>query len=42
MVSPLQAYFLPSHENGEASVLEKLPQGSFPKTVRCWNSWDPQ
>jgi hypothetical protein len=23
--SPLQAYFLPSHENGEASILGKLP-----------------
>jgi hypothetical protein len=24
-VSPLQAYFLPSHGNREATVLEKLP-----------------
>jgi hypothetical protein len=25
VVSPLQAYFLPNHENGEAPVLGKLP-----------------
>jgi hypothetical protein len=29
MFSPLQAYFLPTHGNGEVLVLEKLPYGLF-------------
>jgi hypothetical protein len=29
VVSPLHVYFLPSHGNGKASVLGKLPYKSF-------------
>jgi hypothetical protein len=36
MVSPMQAYFLPNHGNGEASVLGKLSYMGFGSGRQAW------